>query len=419
LQSSCFFLDGGLQWILRWCYRLSVACSVIVVNRKKDMRTTSTATTAEVTNADFQNLAAAKAPEIGRPLFADTVVTQQGDKRGVGYVEAHERSAEEGGGVVVTPQHQEGDRRLSLIGMLQTVINNPAVRVAAAAGAFLLAEAKKSDGGFINDPASATASREAGAYATGIPDGTGRGGLLGLNMEDGTRYGSATYLDPWTVLTAGHVTWGYDDKITISTGNSLFTDPAVATVSQVIYFPTYAGPTGQFDVPDLAILKLSTPLGGDYVQNIATPVEREIVRGAGFGYFQTSTTDPVLNGQASAWDGRFLTNGSSANVSNQFYDALLDTLSVGSLRGFGLAIDSGGPAMLDRGLVGISVAANNAGTFILDLREPTVAAFISQHTGAPEGSVVVPTPPSLVLVGIGLGVIGVVGGSRRRQAESA
>jgi uncharacterized protein (TIGR03382 family) len=239
-----------------------------------------------------------------------------------------------------------------------------------------------------------------------------RVGWLQQNTIDGRNgYASVAMINDQFAITCGHVVWNNlqnGGTFRVGTGSNYFSDRGqVVDVAEVITYPGYPGGVTT-NSPDIAILRLATPISGITQAQFGTANPGDVVTsgGYGFAFFAGQPTVP-RDGFRRGWNAGVL-SGAPLYGSNQWYNYTFFGDNAVAANGKGLSGDSGGGVYNSLGqLVGINFgqSGNNAlvgTTSYLDLSQPDVLNWVQSNT--------IPTPAALTLLGLGALV-----GSRRRR----
>jgi uncharacterized protein (TIGR03382 family) len=240
-----------------------------------------------------------------------------------------------------------------------------------------------------------------------------RVGWLQQNTIDGqVGYASATFINPYFAITAAHLVgtiYQNGGTFQVGTGSNYFSDRGqVVNVAEVITYPGYAGGVST-NSPDIAILRLATPISGITQAQYGTANPGDVVTsgGYGFAFFAGQPTVP-RDGFRRGWNAP-VASGAPIFGGDTYYNWSLFGSGLGvDTIGKGLGGDSGGGVYNSLGqLVGINFgqSGNNltfGTTSYLDLAQPDVLNWVQTNT--------IPTPGALTLLGLGALV-----GSRRRR----
>jgi uncharacterized protein (TIGR03382 family) len=232
-----------------------------------------------------------------------------------------------------------------------------------------------------------------------------------VTPSSGNGYASVAMINDQFAITCGHVVWNNlqnGGTFRVGTGSNYFSDRGqVVDVAEVITYPGYPGGVTT-NSPDIAILRLATPISGITQAQFGTANPGDVVTsgGYGFAFFAGQPTVP-RDGFRRGWNAGVL-SGAPLYGSNQWYNYTFFGDNAVAANGKGLSGDSGGGVYNSLGqLVGINFgqSGNNAlvgTTSYLDLSQPDVLNWVQSNT--------IPTPAALTLLGLGALV-----GSRRRR----
>jgi hypothetical protein len=168
---------------------------------------------------------------------------------------------------------------------------------------------------------------------------------------------TATPINRWYVLTSAHAVTGVFSGRTYEVGTGTnFTNPtSTISVASVLIYPGYDGTRNG---PDIAILRLATPLPNFQPVTIGSAEPGDVVAAAGYG-FAFRPSDPIptsRDGFIRAWNGPVIA-GAPSQSSDVFYDRTLFGSSSGYPNGKLLGGDSGGPVYsLSGELIGLNTA---------------------------------------------------------------
>jgi uncharacterized protein (TIGR03382 family) len=239
-----------------------------------------------------------------------------------------------------------------------------------------------------------------------------RVGWLQQNTIDGqVGYASATFINPYFAITAAHLVgtiYQNGGTFQVGTGGNFISDLGqVVNVAEVITYPGYAGGVST-NSPDIAILRLATPISGITQAQFGTANPGDVVTSGGYGFaFCAGQPTVPRDGFRRGWNAPVRFNPLYGN--DVYYNAtnFLEGQGVNTI-GKVLSGDSGGGVYNSLGqLVGINFgqSGNNLSvgySSYLDLAQPDVLNWVQSNT--------IPTPAALTLLGLGALV-----GSRRRR----
>lgn len=178
-----------------------------------------------------------------------------------------------------------------------------AATVAGLAGASLGME-RPAEGVLMLPGQSAQSYLDLGATAQGRV-----GFLKGTSSNGQVSYGSATVINPYFVVTAGHVVGNFlqiGGTIQFGTGGNFLSDQGqVTSVTEAIFYPTFQQGSVNTNNPDIVILKLATPLAGVSQVSYGTANPFDIVTSFGYG-FAFFAGEPIVpqDGFRRGWNAR-------------------------------------------------------------------------------------------------------------------
>ena len=223
--------------------------------------------------------------------------------------------------------------------------------------------------------------------------GQGRVGYLKqINSAGQIGWASVTFINERYAITSAHLVTlllQNGGSLQVGTGANYLTDPGTLVgVAEVLVYPTYQGGNDVTN-PDIAILRLATPLKGitQVEYGNASPFEVVTSYGYGFAFYAGQPTVP-RDGFRRGWNARVR---SSAPLfgNDQWYNSTLFGDANVPVNGKGLGGDSGGGVFNAQGqLVGINFgqSGNNASvgtTSYNDLAQPEVLAWVQANTTIP------------------------------------
>jgi hypothetical protein len=224
--------------------------------------------------------------------------------------------------------------------------------------------------------------------------GQGRVGFLkGISSSGQVDYGSAAIINPYFVVTAGHVVGNFlqaGGTIQFGTGGNHFSDQGqVANVAEAIFHPAFQQGAVNTNNPDIVILRLATPLKGitQVEYGNASPFDVVTSYGYGFAFYAGAPIVPP-DGFRRGWNAR-VGIGAPFFGSDQWYNYTQFVPGDVAVNGKGLSGDSGGGVFNAQGqLVGINFAQSGNGasvgsTSYLDLAQPEVLAWVQANTTIP------------------------------------
>jgi hypothetical protein len=225
--------------------------------------------------------------------------------------------------------------------------------------------------------------------------GQGRvGWLKGTSSTGATGFASATIINSYYAITAGHVVGDLlqtGGALQLGTGGNYFSDQGqVANVAEAIFHPAFQQGAVNTNNPDIAILRLATPLKGitQVEYGNASPFEVVTSYGYGFAFYAGQPTVP-RDGFRRGWNAE-VGSGSPFFGSDQWYNWTRFAAATNvPVNGKGLGGDSGGGVFNAQGqLVGLNFAQTGNGasvgsTSYLDLAQPEVLAWVQANTTIP------------------------------------
>jgi hypothetical protein len=216
-----------------------------------------------------------------------------------------------------------------------------------------------------------------------------------LNDGSGVGYASATPINSHYVITSAHLIDSLVDTAHFEVGiGSNFRSPVTSiAVSEINVYPGYVN--GSRNGPDIAILKLATPLPNVQPATIGSASIGTVVSAAGYGVAHRVGESPpaTRDGFIRGWNAE-VQSGSPQNSSDVYYDHTYGFYTRINLGGKVLNGDSGGPVYNQVGqLVGLNTAQTGnqleGRNIYLVLSQPDVLAWIQANTVIP--TVVAPT----------------------------
>jgi len=243
------------------------------------------------------------------------------------------------------------------------------------------------------------------------------GFLKQIGTQGQVGYASVTFINSEYAITSAHLVAGVlqvGGSFQVGTGSNYLSSPgSLVSVTDVLIHPSYQGTNGASDTnnPDIAILRLATPLSGITQAQFGTANPGDVVTSGGYGFaFYAGQSSVPRDGFRRGWNASVKSGAPGYGV-DQWYTATLFGTPEIPVNGKVLSGDSGGGVYNSLGqLVGINFGqtGNNltVGTSsYLDLAQPDVLNWVQSNT-------VVPAPGSLALVGAGL----MAGLGRRRRS---
>lgn len=229
--------------------------------------------------------------------------------------------------------------------------------------------------------------------------GQGRvGWICGISSSTGQvlgGYASVTFINERYAVTAAHVVdalFANGNYARIGTGGNFSSDPGqTADAFEVTFYPGYPGgsPTNS---PDIAILRLATPLKGITQVEYGNASPFDVVTSYGYGFaFHAGAPIVPPDGFRRGWNAPVYP-GAPLFGSDQWYNWTPFGGGGGSatpVNGKALAGDSGGGVFNAQGqLVGINFGQSGNGasvgtTSYLDLAQPEVLAWVQANTTIP------------------------------------
>jgi uncharacterized protein (TIGR03382 family) len=233
-----------------------------------------------------------------------------------------------------------------------------------------------------------------------------------VTPSSGNGYASVAMINDQFAITCGHVVWNNlqnGGTFRVGTGSNYFSDRGqVVDVAEVITYPGYPGGVTT-NSPDIAILRLATPISGITQAQFGTANPGDVVTsgGYGFAFFAGQPTVP-RDGFRRGWNAPVVSGVAGFGIDQWYNYSLFGGSSAPLVNGKVLSGDSGGGVYNSLGqLVGINFgqSGNNLSvgySSYLDLAQPDVLNWVQSNT--------IPTPAALTLLGLGALV-----GSRRRR----
>ena len=227
--------------------------------------------------------------------------------------------------------------------------------------------------------------------------GQGRVGYLKQITSTGqVGWASVTFINERYAITSAHLVAAFFNggALQVGTGVNYLTDPGtVVDVADVLKHPSYQGMPGATDTtnPDIAILRLATPLKGitQVEYGNASPFEVVTSFGYGFAFYAGQPTVP-RDGFRRGWNAK-VNPGAPLFGSDQWYN--YTAFGAGGanvpVNGKGLGGDSGGGVFNAQGqLVGINFGQSGNGasvgtTSYNDLAQPVILAWVQANTTIP------------------------------------
>jgi len=253
----------------------------------------------------------------------------------------------------------------------------------------------------------------AGSYRALGETGQGKQGYLsgfGSNGQQLGGYASVTFINPYYAITAAHAVTNLFQNGTyarIGMGGNYFNEPGqTVDAYEAIFYPTYQQGSVNTNNPDIAILRLATPLQGVSQVSYGTANPFDVVTSFGYG-FAFFAGDPIVqpDGFRRGWNAR-VNPGAPLFGSDTWYNFTQFGGTSVPVNGKALSGDSGGGVYNSQGqLVGINFGQTGNGaslgtTSYLDLSRPEIRSWLEANT-------VIPTPGTLGLLALaGLGVRG-------------
>jgi hypothetical protein len=244
------------------------------------------------------------------------------------------------------------------------------------------------------------------------------GFLKQIGTQGQVGYASVTFINSEYAITSAHLVAGVlqvGGSFQVGTGSNYLSSPgSLVSVTDVLIHPSYQGTNGASDTnnPDIAILRLATPISGITQAQFGTANPGDVVTsgGYGFAFFAGQPTVP-RDGFRRGWNAPVLSGAPGFGSDLWYNSSQFGGFGGGSVpvNGKVLSGDSGGGVYNSLGqLVGINFGqtGNNltGGTSsYLDLAHPDVLNWVQSNT--------IPTPAALSLLGLGA----LFGGRRRRD----
>jgi uncharacterized protein (TIGR03382 family) len=241
------------------------------------------------------------------------------------------------------------------------------------------------------------------------------GFLKQIGTQGQVGYASVTFINSEYAITSAHLVAGVlqvGGSFQVGTGSNYLSSPgSLVSVTDVLIHPSYQGTNGASDTnnPDIAILRLATPLSGITQAQFGTANPGDVVTsgGYGFAFFAGQPTVP-RDGFRRGWNAPVVSGVAGFGIDQWYNYSLFGGSSAPLVNGKVLSGDSGGGVYNSLGqLVGINFgqSGNNLSvgySSYLDLAQPDVLNWVQSNT--------IPTPAALTLLGLGALV-----GSRRRR----
>jgi hypothetical protein len=228
-----------------------------------------------------------------------------------------------------------------------------------------------------------------------------------LNDGSGVGYASATPINAHYVITSAHLIASLVDTAHFEVGIGLnFRSPETSiAVSEIKIYPGYV--FGSRSGPDIAILKLATPLLNFQSVTIGSASVGSVLSSAGYGVaYRFGETPPATRDGFIRGFNAEMRSGSPQNSSDLYYDWSYGFYSWINIGGKIMNGDSGGPVYNQAGqLVGLNTAQtgneNQGHSIYLVLSQPDVLAWIQANTVIP--AVVAPMITSFTCSGLASG----------------